>query len=335
MLTKTYYMTVAVLLLWILHDMNAAASTNPPAPATPDAMTRAEMLQPLTPAARRVSAHSADAYPPVPPAAHQYGLRIQRAMRLLATSTPTNRHTVRILFYGQSITRQSWWRDVVADLHRRFPHANIVADNLAIGGFASQRLIVTAPRDLLEFYPDLLIFHVFGDHRCYENIIRLVRSMTTAEIVMQNDHFSTREQPNVPVTGWSAFMNDTFLPATAEKYDCELADVRGAWRRYLLTNGFSSAQLLSDDVHLNDHGCHLMAALVSQCLVYRPEITNAPADAWVHTYVVGRDTTYSNGRVRCEFIGNRVVALVAPGSATSATWRVLIDGRPPSAWSNL
>ena len=32
------------------------------------------------------------------------GLNIQRAMTLLATSTPQQRNTVRVLFYGQSIT---------------------------------------------------------------------------------------------------------------------------------------------------------------------------------------------------------------------------------------
>ncbi len=44
-------------------------------------------------------------YPPARfPAAGGWGKNIQRTMRLLATSTAGKRNTVRILFYGQSIT---------------------------------------------------------------------------------------------------------------------------------------------------------------------------------------------------------------------------------------
>ena len=51
----------------------------------------------------------------------QLGLGVQRTMALLATSTPQHHNTVRILFYGQSITEQDWWHEVAADLKRRFP----------------------------------------------------------------------------------------------------------------------------------------------------------------------------------------------------------------------
>ena len=87
-----------------------------------------------------------------------WGRNIQRTMRLLATSTPQKRNTVRILFYGQSITEQNWWQAVADDLRRRFPHANLVIENRALGGFASQLLVKTAETDLYPFYPDLLIF---------------------------------------------------------------------------------------------------------------------------------------------------------------------------------
>jgi hypothetical protein len=39
-----------------------------------------------------------------------FGRNVQRTMRLLATSTPERRNTVRVLFYGQSITEQGWWK---------------------------------------------------------------------------------------------------------------------------------------------------------------------------------------------------------------------------------
>src|SRR5450755_1984382 len=99
------------------------------------------------------------------------GLGIQRTMTLLATSTPQHRNTVRILFYGQSITEQNWWQSVADDLKRRFPNANLIIENRALGGFASQLLVKTAETDLYSFYPDLMIFHVYGAHDQYENII--------------------------------------------------------------------------------------------------------------------------------------------------------------------
>ncbi|MFO0928320.1 MAG: hypothetical protein U0736_14990 [Gemmataceae bacterium] len=67
-----------------------------------------------------------------------YGRNIARSMYLMATSTPQSRNTVRVLFYGQSITEQDWTRRVAADLRRRFPHAHLVIENRAIGGFAAR-----------------------------------------------------------------------------------------------------------------------------------------------------------------------------------------------------
>ncbi|MCA9423414.1 MAG: hypothetical protein KC592_20510 [Nitrospira sp.] len=41
-----------------------------------------------------------------------FGANIQRTLTLLATSTPEKRNRVRILFNGQSVTRNPWWEDV-------------------------------------------------------------------------------------------------------------------------------------------------------------------------------------------------------------------------------
>src|SRR3954449_12557496 len=108
------------------------------------------------------SALAADDFPPPKSLGDtaQYGRNLQRTMRLLAESTADKRNTVRILFYGQSITEQKWAKLVEDDLRRRFPHANLVIENRALGGFASQMLVKTAVTDLYPFQPDLLIFHV-------------------------------------------------------------------------------------------------------------------------------------------------------------------------------
>src|SRR5205807_1786374 len=164
----------------------------------------------------------------------QLGLHVQRTMTLLATSAPQHHHKVRILFYGQSITEQDWWKQVAADLRQRFPHADLEIENRAIGGFAAQLLIRPAEHDLYPFYPDLLIFHVYGSNQEYEQIIKNARSRTTAEVLMQKDHV-TRWPPQVidekkdKGAWWDDLMNQHILPEIARKYDCGLVDIRGPW----------------------------------------------------------------------------------------------------------
>ena len=87
--------------------------------------------------------------PPLPfaPDPRQRG-RLTRSLTLLATSTPQRRHRVRVLFYGQSITEQDWWKSVASHLRTTYPHADLVIENRAIGGHAAQLLVKTAEADL-------------------------------------------------------------------------------------------------------------------------------------------------------------------------------------------
>ena len=171
-----------------------------------------------------VSLAQTTSYPPLKTGdTSGWGRNIQRTMRLLATSTPEHRNTVRILFYGQSITEQKWAQIVTDDLRTRFPNADLVIENRALAGFASQMLVKTAETDLYPFQPDLLIFYVYGAHDKYEDIIRRTCERTTAEILMQNDHvtkpeaFTEETDPAKlwPPDGkrWDAFMNHRWLPS--------------------------------------------------------------------------------------------------------------------------
>ena len=285
----------------------------------------------------------APSYPPVHfPDASGWGRNIQRTMRLLATSTPETRNTVRILFYGQSITEQNWAKLVEDDLRRRFPNANLVVENRALAGFASQMLVKTAETDLYPFQPDLLIFHVYGAHNTYEDIIRRTRERTTSEILMQNDHVNKLEDlteetdpAKLPPAGkhWDAFMNHNWLPSVAKKYGCELCDQRALWKAYLAENKLEPKALLRDGVHLNPHGEWLMAQCVNAYLRHDPKLGRSPAEGWVTTYQVGKGANWVDGKLRLDFEGNRVDAICRPGQAAPAT--VQIDGRKPSEWPEL
>ena len=286
-----------------------------------------------------LSAHAAD-LPPVPAVADQanLGVGIQRAMTLMATSTPEHHNHVKVLFYGQSITEQSWTKLVAEDLRKRFPNADLEIVNKAIGGFASQRLVKIAEHDCYPWYPDLVIFHVYGANNTYEEIIKNIRTRTTAEVLMQKDHVGAKLPPVVANWDaakelektdkgmwWDYMMNYVFLPDIAKKYGCGVADVRTPWVKYLGDHKLDTRALLKDDIHLNDDGCKVMAGIVSQYLVHRPEL---PTDTWkalvhdVEAKPAGRSLT-----VNAE--GNRFDVVVGtidqPLSAT-----VTIDGKKPS-----
>jgi hypothetical protein len=267
------------------------------------------------------------------------GRGIQRTMRLLASSTPEHRNTVGVLFYGQSITEQKWSQEVANYLKTQFPNANLIIENRAIGGFASQLLVKTAETDLYPFYPDLLIFHVYGSHIEYENIIKRVRQRTTAEILVQTDHVTKdenlREETDagkLTPKNWDPWMNYSFLPGIAEKYQCELVDQRNLWKKYLQQTGLSASNLLSDGVHLNDHGSYLMAELVKAHLRFREDVTAAPADSWVSTMNLS-DFRTDQGTLKLDIVGNRVDLVL--GTEMKEPIEVIIDGRKPSEFPEL
>lgn len=266
-----------------------------------------------------------------------YGKNIQRTMRLLETSTPEKRNNVKILFYGQSITEQAWAKQVADDLRKRYPNADLVIENRAIGGHASQLLVKTAEADLYPFQPDLVIFHVYGAHNSYEDILRNIRQRTTAEILQQNDHVNQEadlteetDAAKLPPKGehWGAFMNHNWLPSLSKKYSTEFCDQRKLWKTYLKDYDLKPSALLKDGVHLNPRGEYVMAEFVKAHLRHDAALGASPAEGWVKTLTVGKDIQWKDGVLRLEFEGNRVVAICKPGQAAPAS--VLIDGKKPS-----
>ncbi|RYD17744.1 MAG: SGNH/GDSL hydrolase family protein [Verrucomicrobiaceae bacterium] len=250
-------------------------------------------------------------------------------MTLLATSTAEHRNAVKILFYGQSITEQDWWREIAADLRKRFPFADLTIENRAIGGHSSQLLHRTAEADLYPFYPDLVIFHVYGAHNHYEDIIRRIRERTTAEVLIQTDHLGKNDkldEPTDPASSpaqWNSFMNYNFLPGLGTKYNIGIVNQRNIWKQYLKDYQLAPEALLKDDVHLNENGCQLMAAIVNQWLFYQPRTSRTDWENLVRNLPA---PAMADGKITFEFEGNRIDAI---NSTTTA--EVLIDGQPVSA----
>ena len=288
-------------------------------------------------------------YPPAPPErpGERDGAGIERTMSLLATSSPGRRNPVRILFYGQSITKQEWSQQVAQNLRTRFPYADLTIENRAIGGYSSEYLVRTVGHDVFAFYPDLIVFHDYGGEENYEKIIAGIEKHTTAEILIQTDYPTWRPvegQPIVPQNDAAKAKSEEWhdrhcyewLPELCRRYGCGLVDVRRPWIQYLSENRLRATDVLSDGTHLNAQGNWLLAELTERDLRYDASPPPPARAGLVRDYASGSDFRWEGGRIRLEFDGNRIDVIAGAGGAYHAAEAdVLIDGKKPSEFPEL
>lgn len=257
------------------------------------------------------------------PASNSSVRYIQRTMRMLSGELYPEL-PVRVLFYGQSITSQRWRDVVTADLTERFPMAKIEFANKAIGGFTSPALIRTAAHDLYPYYPDLLIFHVYGDLGNYEKIIQHTRETTTAEIILWTDH----------VAAPSRMKNDDQhsegIREIASKYNCMLIDVRAKWKAHLKSTGETPESYLKDAVHLNKDGEKLLGRLISEEILRTSQFgENQTAEKQIQEVPLSNSKLVRKDGQKLQLTteGNRLVA-IPPKEATKQSVRLSVDGKP-------
>ncbi len=256
---------------------------------------------------------------------------IQRTMKALDESTAENPAHVRVMFYGQSITAQSWTKTVQAKLTERYPTVDFEFRNAAIGGYTSPALIRTADHDLYTWYPDLLLFHVYGPMDKYEEIIRRVRERTSAEIVLWTSHLNivSRDKPDEINTSHDARAEE--IRAVAARHNCMLIDLREKWRKHLADNHRVAKEFLRDTVHLTPEGCDLYARLIEEELQRVPELgDDRVASGTIRTVALDDPavTQDASGKITLRFEGNRVIALSDGKGAATETAKVLLDGKP-------
>jgi hypothetical protein len=281
----------------------------------------------------------------------RYGTGIQRSLQLLRTSTPEHPHTLRILFYGQSITKQGWWISFTQQLRQKFPSVNLIVENRAIGGFDTTKTVRTAEHDVYPFYPDLTIFHNYGPEPEYETIIANIRQRTTSEILLLSDHIEWMPPADnaAPANQQGANPEDLkvynwknshvqWLNQLAKKYSCELVDIRTAWHHHLAAEKLAPQAFLRDAIHLNKVGEDLMRDLVFAHVINSPNQPRSPEAQLVKDY---SDLRWQQDQLTFEFEGNRVDVVDSGKSKASATSaspspqpsgvaQVWIDGQPVS-----
>jgi len=278
-----------------------------------------------------------------------YGDRIRRTMHLLSTSTKERPSKVRILFYGQSITRQNYSRKIIeAKLRAEYPHAQLEVLNPAIGGYQSPKSVHTMFHTLIPEQPDLVVFHVYGGESdgSYEQIIRNVRTYTTAELIVATHHLGNYGEARDRQKDAASRLRREL----AEKHGSELVEIRGNWRRYLKQHALKATDLLRDSVHHNTHGGELWGALQARHFEVQPadpqnwqsRITRIDLrqsregklgrvvfkpKQWIQSEN-GLRSTENGSPLRIEFEGTRVDVISRSGNGQAD---IRIDGKRPTA----
>lgn len=228
----------------------------------------------------------------IKPAAHPAFAAIQR----LATT----QDEVRILVYGQSISEQAWWSKTKDWLQQTYPSGKLVMEEHARGGCSSQCLIGheawsidgkqynRLPEDVFAWKPDLIIFHVYGDHVDYGYILQaftqgcaafenyrtydgkqvpqvrcseVQRAMSAGykapQVLIQND-FVISDVPvscpkNPTPSDWDCFMNESVIPEQVNKYGYTLQDNFHGWPTYIAAQHIDPKTLIQSDMtHLTE-----------------------------------------------------------------------------------
>jgi hypothetical protein len=278
-----------------------------------------------------------------------YGSRIQRTMRLLATSTPRRRNRVKILFYGQSIIGQNWWKRIVADLQARYPHADIDAVNPSIGGFTSKDLKDTMYGDCYSANADLICFHDYGAKpEEMEEMFRQMRERTTAEVMAFTHHYMAQKAWERGQTA-----DSDLIKRLSTKHGFELVDIRPNWAAFLKQAhskqaGAEAYELLRDGVHLNAAGEALwwkitmphFTILADSDPYWRKRIQVYTADG--RPFAADDRREYPDEGLpltkplKIEFEGTRVDVLADSLSGEkTGTAKILIDGKAPSSFPEL
>jgi hypothetical protein len=275
---------------------------------------------------------------------NEYGAHLQHSLRLMRDSPPTHKRTVRVLFYGQSITAQPWTFTIADFLRSKYPNAELVVTNLALAGFQADVLYRPALIDIPGFYPDLLIFQDYFENKNaqtdYERMMQYARRQTTTDILVQTEHVNVPEdlsEPTDPTDPGSlparALRNYVTIPEIANEYGAELCDVRTYWKKYLQDYNLSVPDLLADAIHPNAYGNFLFSELIKPYLRDDPSFSSNEWAGAEQEYIVGRDVNWEGDVLNLDFAGNRV-DVIADASGT-AEILVEIDGRKPSAWPEL
>lgn len=230
---------------------------------------------------------------------------------------------------------------MLKNIGRWHPRAAFFGEMRAISAFSADYLLQTAEADIYPYRPDIIIMHAYGPYgegKEWEQILRQFRRRTSADIILLGNHPRldgelVETTDPAAITGFGEnWVNYVFAPRVAAELGLCYPDNRTAFKRYLLQKGQPVKTILSDTIHFNELGSEIQLAILRRFL--RAPRLFPPIDPFnngrVQTHPVGENGLHwDQGRMRLEFVGNRLDALVRPGPAVRC--RVLVDGQVPTS----
>lgn len=270
---------------------------------------------------------------------------MQRTLALLAKSSPENRNPVRLLFYGQPFQGGSWWTNLVVHLQESYPNAEILAENRCVDLHNTDQLVRLAESAIFPFRPDLLVLCTIGDHHETRRLVQMVRERSSADVLLLTVPPRTAEalnevtdptviapdpkRPALTPQSFNSYFNYVWLPMVSDEFGAALGDLRTGWKKYLRDNNLPIGRLAADGTRFTPEAESVTAELIKP--FFNPPTWVTPEDPWdnprVNTYEIPRDVSWSKGRLRLEFTGNRVEAVL--DSALDSAVDILLDGKPP------
>jgi hypothetical protein len=174
----------------------------------------------------------------------RWGYYLPRTMRKLSATRRSDEPPFTVVFYGDSVVAQDWGKLLLDKLKERYPRVTFSHNNLAIGGQSWQTMKRYAYNDILPIYPDLVVLSSWGNDMSsgphaqigeayYSNLeetIKLIRSNTTAEIMLLTYHQLPLKNCLMPRQTEPSMEAIRLL---AGQYGCELVDMLEDWREYI------------------------------------------------------------------------------------------------------
>jgi hypothetical protein len=170
--------------------------------------------------------------------------------------------------------------------------------------------------------PDLVLINTIGKIDDLEKLLILLRTRTTADIIIPSIHWRERGKPN-----WEEDLEtapDQDVPALRKlcaKYGVEFVELRREWGRYLKQNSLPIEALLGDAVHQSPYGAWMVNRMIADHIRPRETYAYLPEERENHL----KPPAPEKGRIQVEFTGNRI-DLVGRGGQGKV--RVFIDGKP-------
>lgn len=176
---------------------------------------------------------------------------------------------MKIVFFGQSITRQNYARKIIeTKLRQKYPYAQLEVLNTAIGGYGASKSVRTMFHTLIPHQPDLIVFHLYGGEKdgTYDEILKNFRKYTTAEVVTITHHLDIYNDQIIQEREEGSQLRRDL----AKKYGFELVEVRENWKKYLSAHNMEIKDMLNDNIHHNKKGGELWGALQARYFEEQP-----------------------------------------------------------------